>query len=57
MPLASETLVVRAGAIAVEKFVDHMRREQERYTYRGRPMLFISVDATVAGWSPGGNPA
>lgn len=48
MPLASETLVVRAGAVAAEKFVDHMRREQERYTCRGRPMSSISVDATVA---------
>lgn len=50
-PLAGVTLVVRAGPITVEKFVEHMRREQERYTYRDLPMASISVDATVAGWT------
>jgi hypothetical protein len=44
-------LIVRAGPLTVEKLVEHMRREQERYSYRGRPMASISVDATVAGWT------
>ena len=45
------TVVVRAGPITVEKFLEHMRRQQDRYSYRQGPMVSISVDATVAGWT------
>ena len=31
-------IVVRAGPITIEKFVEHMRRGQEHSTYRGYPM-------------------
>jgi hypothetical protein len=50
-PPDDATVVVRAGPLTVEKFVEHMRREQERYTYRGQPLSSVSVDATVAGWT------
>jgi hypothetical protein len=44
-------LVVRAGPLTLEKLLQHARREQSRYSYRGRPMPSISVDVTVHGWT------
>ena len=50
-PTDDATVVVRAGPITVEKFLEHMRRQQDRYSYRQGPMVSISVDATVARWT------
>ena len=53
-PPGDLVVVVRGGPLTVEKFVQHMRRGQERYSYRGHPLVSISVDAAVAGWTPEG---
>lgn len=44
-------VVIRGGPIAVEKIVEHARRQQAVYTYGGRPMIAVSVDLTIEGWS------
>lgn len=44
-------VVVRGGPISVEKFVEHVRRGRGRYSYGGQPLVSISVDAAVAGWT------
>lgn len=50
-PLADTVVIVRAGPLTVEKLVEHALREQGRFSYRGRPMPSMSVDATVGGWT------
>jgi hypothetical protein len=50
-PPADAVVVVRAGPLTVEKLVEHALREQGRFSYRGRPMPSMSVDATVGGWT------
>lgn len=50
-PPEDAVVVIRAGPLTVEKLVEHARREEGRYTYRGQPLASISVDATVASWT------
>ena len=51
VPPGDTDLVVRAGPLAAEKFLEHALRQQRAYTFRGRPMASVSVSATVAGWT------
>ncbi len=44
-------VVIRGGPISAEKIVEHSTRQQAVYTYGGRPMIAISVDLTIEGWS------
>jgi hypothetical protein len=44
-------VVVRGGPIATEKIVEHARRQEALFTFRGRPMVAISVELTVGGWT------
>jgi hypothetical protein len=49
-------VVVRGGPIAADKIVEHARRQEALFTFRERPMMAISVDLTVAGWTLGSDP-
>lgn len=49
-PLDDAVVVVRGGPVAVEKFVEHARRQAREYSYSGRPMHSISVSLTVGEW-------
>jgi hypothetical protein len=51
VPPVETVVVVRAGPLTVEKLLEHARREQDRFSYRGRVMPSISVDAAVGGWT------
>jgi len=44
-------LVIRAGPVTVEKILEHARREEGRFTFRGAPMASVSVDATIGDWT------
>lgn len=44
-------VVIRGGPITVAKIVEHARRQQAVFTYRGEPMVAISVDLTIEAWS------
>jgi len=46
-PTDDAVLVLRGGPLTVEKLLEHARREQRRFSYRGVPMPSLSVDATV----------
>ena len=50
-PPDDAVLVLRGGPMTAEKLLEHARREQRRFSYRGRPMPSVSVDATIAGWT------
>ena len=43
-------VVIRGGPIAVDKIVEHARRQQALFTYADGPMAAISVYLTVTGW-------
>ncbi|HSH60133.1 MAG TPA: hypothetical protein VK988_10915 [Acidimicrobiales bacterium] len=49
-PLDDLVLIVRAGPLNGREARRAHTREQERYSYRARPMASISADATVGGW-------
>lgn len=44
-------IVIRGGPITVEKIVEHALRQMELFSYRGEPMVAISADLTVPGWT------
>jgi hypothetical protein len=44
-------VVIRGGPITVAKIVEHALRQQAVFTYRGEPMVAISVDLAIEGWS------
>jgi hypothetical protein len=50
-PPADAVVVIRGGPIAVAKIVEHAHRQQAVFTYRGEPMIAISVDLTIEGWT------
>ncbi len=50
-PPGDAILVIRAGPVTVEKILEHARREEGRFNYRGAPMASVSVDATIGGWT------
>jgi len=43
--------VVRGGPIAAQKVAEHAQRQEALFTFRGQPMVAISVDLTVEGWT------
>lgn len=49
-PVDDAVVVVRGGPVAVEKFVEHARRQAREYSYEGAPMYSISVSLTVGEW-------
>ncbi|CAN5562159.1 hypothetical protein BH23ACT3_BH23ACT3_02180 [soil metagenome] len=49
-PVDEAVVVVRGGPVAVEKFIEHARRQAREYSYEGAPMYSISVSLTVGGW-------
>lgn len=50
IPVDDAVVVVRGGPVAVEKFVEHARRQAREYSYEGAPMYSISVSLTVGEW-------
>ena len=50
-PPPSSILVVRGGPVTAEKLLEAARREQMVYTWRGRPLACVSVEAVTAEWS------
>ncbi|MGH7320462.1 MAG: hypothetical protein ACRELA_12660 [Candidatus Rokuibacteriota bacterium] len=50
-PPDDTVLVIRGGPLAPEKLIAHAHRQQLKFSYQGRSMASVSVDATVAGWS------
>ena len=50
VPPDDAVVVVRGGPIAVEKIVEHARRQAREYTYLGEAMFSISVSLTVGRW-------
>lgn len=48
---ADAVVVIRGGPIAAAKIVEHALRQQAVFTYRGEPMIAISVDLTIRGWT------
>lgn len=50
-PPPDAIVVVRGGPLTVQKLVEHARREQAIYSYRGAPLASVSVDATINGWT------
>jgi len=50
-PPDDAVVVIRGGPIAVDKIVEHARRQQAVFTYRGEPMVAVSVDLTIEGWT------
>jgi hypothetical protein len=50
-PPSDAVVVIRGGPITVAKIVEHAARQQAVFTYRGEPMVAISVDLTIEGWS------
>jgi hypothetical protein len=44
-------VVIRAGPMTADKIVEHAQRQQAVFTYGGEPMIAISVDLTVDGWT------
>lgn len=50
-PPSDAILLIRGGPIAVEKLVEHARRQEREFSWQGAPMASVSVDATVFGWT------
>jgi len=50
-PPEDAVVVIRGGPIAVAKIVEHARRQQAVFTFRGEPMIAVSVDLTIRGWT------
>lgn len=44
-------LVVRGGPLTVEKIVEHAARQAIEYSFRDEPMISMSADLTVGGWT------
>lgn len=49
-PPEAPVLVVRGGPLTAQKIVEHAARLQAVFTYRGEPMIAISVDLAIEGW-------
>lgn len=49
IPSAS-VLVVRGGPVTADKLLQAARREQAVYTWRGRPLACVSVEAVTKDW-------
>lgn len=50
-PPDDAVVVIRGGPIAAAKIVEHALRQEAVFTYRGEPMIAISVDLTINGWT------
>lgn len=50
-PPDDAVLVVRGGPLTAQKIVEHAARQRAVFTYRGEPMIAISVDLAIEGWS------
>ncbi|MGH9272913.1 MAG: hypothetical protein ACRDZ2_16760 [Ilumatobacteraceae bacterium] len=50
-PPDDPVVVVRGGPLTAQKIVEHAARQQAVFTYRGVPMIAISVDLSIEGWS------
>lgn len=50
-PPDDAVVVIRGGPLTIEKFVEHARREMERYTLAGEPLVSVSVDLAVGDWT------
>ena len=44
-------LFIRGGPLTAKKLVEHAERQMRDFSYRGSPMVSVSVDGTVAGWT------
>lgn len=51
LPPGNDVVVVRGGPLTAQKFVEHALRQQAVFTYRSEPMVAISVDLTIQGWT------
>lgn len=50
LPPDDSVVVVRGGPLTAGKIVEHAARQQAVFTYRGAPMIAISVDLSIEGW-------
>ncbi len=50
-PPQDAVVVIRGGPIAAAKLVEQPRRQQAVFTDRGEPMVAVSVDLTIEGWT------
>ena len=50
-PPDAAVVVVRGGPIAAQKVAEHAQRQESLFTFRGQPVVAISVDLTVEGWT------
>ena len=44
-------VVIRGGPITADKILEHAARQQAVFTYHDQPMIAISVDLTIEGWT------
>jgi hypothetical protein len=44
-------LLIRGGPLTADKLVEHAQRQAREFSFRGLPMVSISVDGLVAGWT------
>lgn len=49
-PPDDAVVVVRGGPLTPQKIVEHAVRQQAVFSYRGAPMIAISVDLAINGW-------
>ena len=47
---ADAIIVVRGGPLTAQKIVVHAVRQRSVFSYRGEPMIAISVDLAIDGW-------
>lgn len=50
-PPDDAVLVVRGGPLTAEKIVEHAARQALEYSFRNQPMISISADLTIHGWT------
>ena len=50
-PPDDSVVVVRGGPLTAQKIVEHAVRQHAVFTYRGVPMIAISIDLAIEGWS------
>ena len=43
-------IVVRAGPLTAQKIVEHAVRQRSVFSFRGEPMIAISVDLAIDSW-------
>ncbi|MBI1736787.1 MAG: hypothetical protein HYR51_16595 [Candidatus Rokubacteria bacterium] len=50
-PPDDAVFIVRGGPLTVERIVEHAARQAREYSLLGQPMISVSADLTVGGWT------